>query len=211
MNPRTTNNCIFGGIDPDLHTTGIAFVADHFGEEPYLWYAARVKSTKSKQHQAVIDMAAALRVQFSAENLPIKCTGFAVEAQEMYHGKTQNPRSIMLLANAAGCALQQLGVQYPVAYARFPRPSEWKGQVPKHVKQARDFKKLGIEFTIRGNVAKDSAYCVPTRLTGVANAHIESLSYGDWKHVGDAVGLALWCRDEYYQMLRTKELRRNRA
>lgn len=212
MTKLRMNNCIFAGIDPDLHTTGLAFIADHLGREPYLIYACRVKATKNKQHQAVIDMAKALRDHFlDKEYVPSKCTGFAVEAQEMYLGKTRDPRSIMLLGNAAGCALQEMIGQYPAAYGRFPRPAEWKGQVPKHVKQKRGFDKLGIDCQIKGNMTKDSAYYVPTRLTGMEHAHIESMSYGDWKHVGDAVGLALWVREEYYHMIDQRELRANRA
>ncbi len=204
---------IFCGIDPDLHTTGVAFVEDYNGLEPRLTYAACIKAKGKTEHDAVIAMARALRDHFlEAEHLPPKCNGFAVEAQEMYLSKTKNPRSIMLLANAAGCAIQELVSQYPGVYARFPPPALWKGQVPKHVKQSRAFTKLRIPYEIKGNVTTGSAYCVPDldhhKYSSVKQG---KLNPGDWKHVGDAVGLALWARHEYHHMVQMKTMRKKRA
>ena len=200
----------FAGIDPDLHSTGVAFITEE-GGEPYLVYAGCVKSKGSKQHLAVIDMANALRDFFTeSPSMPTFCTGFAVEAQEMYHGKTKDPRSIMLLANAAGCALQEMVSQYPACYSRFPAPGLWKGQVPKHIKQARAFGELRIDYSLKGNVTKGSAYCVP-KLALAFDGKIENIKAADWKHVGDAVGLALWCRQEYHHHMSQKRLRANRA
>ena len=190
---------------------GIAFIADDNGQNPKLIYAGCIKSKGSKQHQAVVDMAQTLRDFFvHTAAMPSGCAGFAVEAQEMYHGQTKDPRSIMLLANAAGCALQEMVSAFPGVFCRFPRPQEWKGNVPKHVKQKRAFNNLELETTIKGNVTKGTAYCVP-KLALAFQGKIENINAGDWKHVGDAVGLALWCRHEYHHMMSKRNLRKNRA
>ena len=136
------------------------------------------------------------------------CVAFAIEGQEIYLGKTKNPRSIMFLAAAAGAALHECVAQYPAAYSRFPRPSEWKGQVPKHICQSRVFSKLGLQYKIKGNTVKNTAYCIPDLEEDTDKG---KFNLGDWKHVGDAVALAWWVRDEYYSMLRKREMRKNRA
>lgn len=199
----------FIGIDPDLHTTGIAAIRD-FGERPFLLHASCVKAKGAKDNQAVIAMCAAIRDHWLDFGIspPGSCVAFAIEGQEMYLGKTKNPRSIMFLAAAAGAALHECVAQYPAAYTRFPRPSEWKGQVPKHICQSRVFSKLGLQYKIRGNTVKNTAYCIPDVEEVPSKG---KFNYGDWKHVGDAVALAWWVRDEYYSMLRQREMRKNRA
>lgn len=200
----------FIGIDPDLHTTGIAAIRDWKGERPFLLHASCIKSKGAKYGEAVLAMSAVIRdhwLKFSTSP-PGYCVAFAVEGQEMYLGQTKNPRSIMYLAAAAGAALHECVAHYPAAYARFPRPQEWKGQVPKHVCQSRAFTKLGLPYKFKGNKEKDSAYCVPDIEEDTDKG---KFNYGDWKHVGDAVALAWWVREQYIRMLRTRELRANRA
>ena len=119
----------------------------------------------------------------------------------------------MYLAAAAGAALHECVAQYPAAYGLFPRPGEWKGQVPKQINQMRAFKKLGIPAQTRGK--KETGYCVPD-LKHLCHIHADQivqgpLNLGDWKHVGDAVGLALWAREKYINRERQQGLRANRA
>lgn len=203
----------FIGIDPDMHTTGIAAIRDDCkGLKPFLLHASCVKAKGAKNGEAVVEMCAAIRdhwLEMIGMCPPSGCVAFAVEGQELYLGKTKNPRSIMFLAAAAGAALHECVAQYPAAYALFPRPGEWKGQVPKHVCQSRVFTKLGLSYTIRGNKEKDSAYCVPELTEPLVNSTY--LNPGDWKHVGDAVGLAWWARERYILLLRQKELEANRV
>lgn len=202
----------FIGIDPDMHTTGIAAIRDYHGERPFLLFASCVKSKGTKDSQAVLDMSAALRDHWSEMTTcpPRGCVAFAVEGQELYLGKTKNPRSIMFLAAAAGAALHQCITQYPAALGRFPRPGEWKGQVPKHVCQGRVFTKLGLSYITKGNVAKDSAYCVP-QIEKNKLVCQNPLNAGDWKHAGDAVGLAWWVREQFIKLQRQQELRAQRV
>lgn len=201
----------FIGIDPDLHTTGVAAIRDWKGERPFLLHVSCVKAKGAKDNQAVIAMGVAIRDHWLDSILispPRSCVAVAVEGQELYLGGTKNPRSIMFLAAAAGCALHEVVAQYPAAHTRFPRPSEWKGQVPKHICQSRVFSKLGLQYKIKGNTVKNTAYCIPDLED---SPDIGKFNLGDWKHVSDAVALAWWVRDEYYSMLRKQEMRNNRA
>lgn len=197
-----------------MHTTGIAAIRDWKGEQPFLLHASCVKAKGAKSGEAVVAMCAAIRDHWLEPILisPPTCIAFAVEGQEMYLGKTKNPRSIMYLAAAAGAALHECVVQNPDAYARFPRPGEWKGQVPKHICQSRVYTKLDLLYTTKGNKEKDSAYCVPSLDHHKYKSIVQSkFPYGDWKHVGDAVALAWWVREQYIHVERRKELRAYRA
>lgn len=200
----------FIGIDPDLHTTGVAAIRDWKGERPFLLHTSCVKAKGAKDNQAVIEMCAAIRDHWLEidMHLPPACVAFAIEGQEIYLGGTKNPRSIMFLAAAAGAALHECVAQYPAAHSLFPRPSEWKGQVPKHICQSRVYSKLGLQYKIKGNTVKNTAYCIPDI---EESPDIGKFNLGDWKHVSDAVALAWWVRDEYYSMLRKREMRKNRV
>ena len=206
----------FGGIDPDLHSTGIAFLCSDVsvvGNPTWLYFVGCVKN-KGKTHQsAVIAMGKALKKFFIFGGLPDDCLAFATEAQELYLGGTKNPRSILWLANTAGSTLQSALFRYPKAEHYFPRPAEWKGQLPKHVKQGRIFKGLGIQpQEIKGSITKGTAYVLPDL---ASYPHIvkgtDEINPGDWKHIGDAVGLALFAQQQLYQAQRTLQIRKNRA
>lgn len=106
-----------------------------------------------------------------------------VESQEIYLGGKAAPKNIVALAQMAGAqalfALRGLNMTRDAFY--MPSPKEWMGQVPKEIKQARSFVKLGIPFRPM------SGYVVPT-----VPAHLSIQPPSEWKHMGDAVGLALW-------------------
>lgn len=199
----------FIGIDPDMHSMGVAVVTDIDGVKPYLSHVACIKAKGETGGAAVVAISREVSDYWQAigNDVISSCVAFAVEGQEMYLGKTKNPRSIMFLAAAAGAALHELASQYPEAFARFPTPGDWKGQVPKQVHQMRAFNKLGIMALTRGTTK--SGYCVPD-MTGQNVSIGGTLNIGDWKHVGDAVGIALWVREQYIQSERKKELRNNR-
>lgn len=89
----------------------------------------------------------------------------------------------------------------PPSNFRIPLPSEWKGQRPKYAHQAVMLDRLGISYERAGNQkigSESKAYCVPLpdyqdlfpTLDG------KSLLKGDWKHVLDAVGLAIWIGEQ---------------
>ena len=109
-----------------------------------------------------------------------------IEGQQVYRGKT-NPVSIMYLAQAAGLIL---GGFAPNSFTRLrmPTPNEWKGSVPKQIHQARVAKKLGWSGKVRGG--KDP-YFVPD-VPRPLQERWGKINPGDWKHLMDAAGLAIW-------------------
>lgn len=67
---------------------------------------------------------------------------------------------------------------------------EWKQQQPKKVNQGRTFKHYNIGYVLSLGA---EPYCYPSgcaRAAKIANAG--KLKQCDWKHVADAVGLALY-------------------
>lgn len=167
----------FVGVDPDTHTSGVAIV-DSGGA---LVSASLVRSPNNLSGpEGVIEQ--------------IGCIGqiigeytVAVENQEIsYSAKDRkNPRSMLGVAQVAGAFVGLLGRGRRVF---FPMPQEWKGSVPKIIHQARTFSRLGIPYA---SVKAQGGYCHPIHLSPWG------LNKGDWKHVADAAGLALWARDKY--------------
>lgn len=181
---------MFVGVDPDLHNTGIA-VIDNDGK-CILACSCKV-SRQFKGRSACIEMAeeirkAAVNVDaivgaFCETGKDAKASVLCVEGQELYRGNdaaTKNPRSIMFLASVAGAALGAI----PAHAKMFPSPQEWKGSIPKEIKQARILLEAGWA------VGKASGYCFPQHLPF-------GLNKGDWKHVTDALGLAQWARSQW--------------
>jgi len=166
------------GIDPDLHNTGIATL---LGSQVREVAVARV-SRRLKGRDAVLAMVDSIASTVGLLTDAVELV--VVEGQVIYLGKTKNPMSILHLAQVAGGALRS-------GFARsklLPEPREWKGSVPKQIHQARVLTELGWAFERRGTV-KDG-YCVPTSAPNVFGAG--ALRPSDWKHVTDAIGLALW-------------------
>lgn len=176
------------GIDPDLHNTGLALADAH------RVYAVRLVTVDKnlKGEDAVIAMCAALP-PVMASLLGSGVEGIVVEAQELYLGGDApkgKPEDLFNLANVTGAALSVV-VQGPAR--RRPLPKEWKGQRPKSVHQASVCLKLGWAFERRAD------YVVPhfhedalVRGYPTPDGADEIMPLGNWKHVMDAVGLALW-------------------
>ncbi len=173
-------------IDPDLHATGLAWY-----RAPD-WHVAVAKVPKDLTGlYAAAAMGEAIRGvlmhDFSSFNDLI-----VVEGQQIYKGgdkATQNPTSIMHLSHAAGAAIgAAMGLNQHAQYV-VPTPQTWKGSVPKDKHQARTFIKLGWDYEFR------AGYCVPTDFRGRISERFK-FNAGDWKHVGDAVGLAYWAAQE---------------
>lgn len=161
------------GLDPDLHNTGWAIV-DSNG--PSLLDCGVVKiPNKFKRREAAVEMAMALaQCEFPA------FARVVIEGQECYLGKGKaKPQDLIHLAHVSGAATTLF---VGSSCVQILLPKEISG-VPKHIRQARAFKKLGIEY--KKHSTKSSEWCVPTGLEF-------DVTQGQWKHVADAIAIALF-------------------
>lgn len=210
---------LFVGADPDLDTSAIAAV-DNDGNVRFVGVICN--ETKATGRQAVIDATAAISkslpdiADFLLSDERIGGIHLCVESQEIYAGKTKNPRSILWLGQVAGALLLGLRALFEdrLGPCLFPPPQEWKGSIPKEAHQGRILKKLGWEWEVRGSKRRSqkartkpllqkhssTGYCVP-KLTDAIKAipGASDLKESDWKHVVDAIGLAVWARDQWNQ------------
>lgn len=108
-----------------------------------------------------------------------------VEGQDVrYTGRTSfaNPQDVANLGLITGAVitLSKASAVYS------PLPREWKGTVPKGVKQCRILDALGIEYEMRGG---QDPYPVPVDFEQYC---IGKVNASDWRDLTDAVGLAAW-------------------
>jgi hypothetical protein len=180
LDQRTGTMKYYIGVDPDCGSTGIALLQD-----------GRLDKVFCARYHPAISMA--LAISLTVRDIGSYLYAFTricecqliIEDQEIAYSARigVNPRSMIPLAQVAGMAAgaASYGLTDDI---EFVKPSVWKGSVPKHVQQARTFEKLGIPFwTTDGN----EPYCIPT--VAIAGADFPD---GLWKHVADAVGIALW-------------------
>lgn len=168
-----------------------------------------LKTGKSKQQEAVVELAqeAMLWADTCCEELAFagyhypSMGSVTVEAQKVYRGKTKNPQDIVVLAAAAGVVLHAACNRWPGASSYFPLPQDWKGGTPKRIHQARILKRLGVPCTSKGT--KNTGYCVPHWPEGKEPMGADKLNMSDWKHVVDAIGIAMWGQEAS----RVKDLR----
>ena len=165
------------GIDPDLHHTAIAVVNDD--GKVMLLKTIRIADDLTGRY-ALIELAQTL-----GDGIPPMLSPFvaAVEGQQLYKGCPASPQDIIHLACAAGICLAKISQPKQLF---LPTPQEWKKQVPKEIHQARTLNNLGWGYkTLRD-------YSIPTR----PPAEFQNIPEKEWKHLVDAIGLALWARDK---------------
>lgn len=180
MRRLLTDTRLHVGIDPDLHSCAWAVVSKTFEAAGIV----RVP-TKIKGHDALQQMVEALHGELADALIelvdePDDFATLTVEGQQIYRGAQANPNSLLPVAVVAGAAAACALDACPEAALWLPLPSEWKGNVPKKIQQARSWAALEVAYEVRGG---KEPYCVPNLATGI--------KAGDWKHAGDAVGLAL--------------------
>lgn len=183
------------GIDPDTHDLAIASWDD---QGPV---AAHVVSVPKKitGTDAVLAMMQELTKPWPDLGrydailrqccLPDWC---AVEGQELARGpgaQHRRPEDIVRLGQVAGMAVMRVARGYLHGCGLYmPKPSEWKGSVPKAAMQARLYTELGWGYDLHGKGS--SSYAVP-------KCPPAGFDFGaEWKHVGDALLLARWCWEQ---------------
>lgn len=191
--PDTTR--LFMGIDPDMHTLPAVVLNEH-GKLIHVQVFTVEKKVTGRE--ALVQMVKQLHTRYSGP-IPNVLT---VEAQDIYQfgpGKTKNPKSIMFLATVAGACMERFVHAHDIY---FPPPQEWKGNVPKQIHQARICGRMGWEYEKRGTQA--DGYCVPTG-AGMLG-YLATIKAGEWKHIIDAIGLALHGKEQYEQQ-RARQVR----
>jgi len=183
------------GVDPDLHDLSIGAWGD---QGPITAFVVHVPTEKGRvENEAALAMMRALTAAWPGLAEP---KASAVEAQELRRAGVRRharPQDIVTLAQVAGMAVMRLAATFPRSPIYFPKPSQWKGEIPKAVMQARLYSELGW-----GYVTPPSAdYSRPER----PPASFSPVSKGQWKHVGDALLLARWCWEQEagYKWLRS--------
>jgi hypothetical protein len=171
------------GIDPDLHTTGWA------AYDSNLRKVIAVGCLKVPRKLTGFDAIEATMVKCRSECWGGIVNVLVVEGQELYLGNTKNTRSILDLALCAGALM---GTTYTGSGDILcPKPAEWKGQVPKYIHHKRILDGLGVA-SYRVGVTKSTFAILPEKDSLHLLPDGDRLKNGDWKHVTDAIGLAIW-------------------
>lgn len=185
------------GIDPDSKKTAVAFVWQPDPNQlPVLLAAGVLSQNWNKGRPACITMAELLNRDLS--RYVAECDAYAVESQKIYgRGRGRaDPDDLIKLATISGAALARLQHMYPRATAYLPEPSEWKGEVPKAIHQARICKRMGWTETERVGTDPRKGYTYPTVTPSETKFFTDRPRKVDWKHLVDAVGLALWAGEQ---------------
>jgi len=197
----------FIGADPDLHTLSLAAV----DENSVLREVLVIKNLKGlKEREAAVELIHQLvHHGHSMPCLRHPVTAMAVESQEIAYAAQSgaNPRSVLAIAPISG-ALVFLAQCTDAEMVLLPAPQKWKGSVKKIDHHRRIFKKMGWEYE------EKSGYCCPVAGYRKHLEYIEcfngKLNPGDWKHITDSVGLALYAKSEY-EKAKHKEMILKRA
>jgi hypothetical protein len=174
------------GIDPDLHNTGISFCSP----EGVIYAGCVTVPRHLKGEDAITEMARNLAAAF--EILTAAPDIVVVEGQQLYTtgpSKHARPQDIVHLANAAGAALGVAYASYPSTVCLLPKPSQWKGNVPKGIKQQRILTAAGVTEVV-GDKKKAMPIDIPEWGKGIKRSQ--------WTHVIDAIGCAQWGLTTYH-------------
>lgn len=201
---------ILGG-DPDLHNCPFAILEVKHGQRPKV-LQVEIASVPEALHGREAVAAASFAVYEALQRLRHLPDLVCIESQQIYTKgpyKTPNPDDILLIAHITGIVVGFCGLQVKRENILLPQPKEWKANIPKGPQQARSYKILGWNSESHGKVThsrahkdgvekvRDTSWSSPNGvlegLTGVADPATLGVSpQGQWKHVGDAIGLALW-------------------
>lgn len=197
---------IYIGSDPDIHNFSCVAIDD----DNNIVFIALSKTKKvkgQKSHEAACQMATDGVHRFIDWYVSSQLydghhiKAIAVEGQKVVytHRTGANPQDLIELASVAGstlCALTMISKcsPDPVMFL-FPKPSEWKGSVPKPIHQCRTMTKAGLKYTKKGG---SHPYPVPDKdqLSEVITGP-DKINDSDWADITDSLGLAIWAKEQY--------------
>ena len=169
------------GIDPDTRHTAMVLAS---AAEVFQVYVIRASS--DTEESSTLRMIKCLAPAFEA--LARKADAIVVEGQQIYTGKSAaSTDSILCLAQVAGALVAYANLTFPDKIIWMPKPSQWKGNVPKLVHHARVLSHYGIDYETGNDFCYPSGCSRAARIPGYGKT-----KKSDWKHLGDALGLALW-------------------
>lgn len=182
----------FLGADPDMHAQSIVTIDNDLN-------LVRLVMLKVSSRTTGIDAVGAMLDQLG-NLLPDWVFGAhaaAVEGQEIvYTARSgKNPRSLLHLAYVSGGLVAK--VSPGCMHTELVMPQKWKGSIDKLIHQRRICRKMGWEYK------EADGYVIPDVDLDDVNT-CGKINPGDWKHIMDSVGLALWARDEYIKRERKK-------
>jgi hypothetical protein len=120
-----------------------------------------------------------------------------VEGQRVYKDvKGSNPDSLLTLARASGVACSWIASKGACRDIVIALPQEWKGSKGKAGHQHHIWTSIGEHPRIHGK--GKNAYCCPSEYRGMKPTKL--------KHIADAIGLALWLKDQYMWHFKKKRL-----
>ena len=183
----------FVGVDPDTSTSGVAIV-DQLGRLAWAGTVGRANKLNGLDAvQFMLRSVEAFKLSLvDQDGRPLHFHG-AVEMMDASY-TTRSGKSIidlMLVAPVAGAFhLKLLSMGCACAHLVYPR--DWKGSVPKGIHHGRILNRLQLPFQKAGGKDPKRQYAYPTSLPFETKK-------GEWKHLTDAAGLALYARDEYHK------------
>lgn len=182
------------GIDPDTRHIGWSIATKH--EVLAVGVIASSAEDSDLSHvQMITNLGLAVPVIL---NKHPEVTHVCIETPMVRHGAKAPPKDIIKLTVVAGALAGAVEVASGGRVAKLmPFPSEWKGQVPKPIHQARIFAHYGILAT------QLPTHCYPAGCKAIARVQgAAAIKRGDWKHVADAIGLARWAADRLAEAAR---------
>jgi hypothetical protein len=166
------------GIDPDLTSTACAVYDSRENE------VLRLVLQRAGSYEEMLSFVSCPWV----DELSATVSFSVVEGQQIYvasNRRNVDPNDILCLAQVAGAVYSRLTTQGAI-----PKPAEWKGQRSKLAEHTKYAKLLGWETERAGG--KDP-YLVPTQdYVEVETSDGKPVKRSDWKHLMDAIGLAIW-------------------
>jgi hypothetical protein len=191
-------------LDPDLHHAGIATVTAYLsagGPQSMALRSLEVAKAHRglKGERAVIYQARQVKALIETQFLLARTQAPArprvgyllvVEDQGVWSGSTECPKDIIRLAQVAGSAMgaRPTPDEQEAQLVYVPEYSEWAGSLKDgSIFQARAWRAVGEPLTTMEKRAPSDPYIVPRTI-----AKGYDFNDGDYKHLGDAVGMAVW-------------------